>query len=420
MNMPHETNTSAPDSSESMRKPGRRGLMAWIVISIVVILIAVGIFITVMHRIPAGKPEGSVGAQAVSVAVVSVTVGTITKEETFEGEFLPFDQIELRPQVSGFLKSITVDEGDAVQEHQLLAVLEVPTLDEDIARARATLARDHNLAAKNKTDFAQQHLTAERISGVAKQQAGLIAQQDIDEANEKDHAANGAWQASMSQVAVSKAELAKLLALQGYCQIKAPFSGVVTRRFADPGTLVQGGVSPGTQSPPLITLSRLDPLRLSFPVTESLVPRIHVGSTAQITVGALGLVLTGTVSRFQEHLEESTRTMEVQIDVPNPGLRITPGMFADVTMGIEVHKDVLTLPVQAVRRRRSADAVYALSADHHIEERTVTIGLESPDALEIVTGVVKGEQVVFGNPERVKPGQLVDPKPVAARPQGSP
>jgi RND family efflux transporter MFP subunit len=222
----------------------------------------------------------------------------------------------------------------------------------------------------------------------------------------------------VSQEAVAKAELDKLLTYQRYCRITAPFTGAVTRRFVDPGALVQGGVAAGASITPLVTLSQIDVLRLSFPVTESVVPRVHVGQAISYRINALQEGKQGVISRFTQRVDNATRTMEVQIDVANPDGRITPGMYASVTMEVERHDQVLTLPHEAVRRRAQEVLVYAVGADHRIAERQITIGLEGPTRLEILSGVTDGEQVVFGNLEKVKPGQLVDPKPMKA--QGGP
>jgi len=231
----------------------------------------------------------------------------------------------------------------------------------------------------------------------------------------------GAWKAATSQESVAQAELAKLLTFKRYCTITAPFAGVVTRRFADPGTLVQGGVSAGAQVSPLIQLSQQDLLRLSFPVTESLVALVHVGSRVAFHIGALNEDRTSGVTRFRTRVENSTRTMEVQIDVPNADLHITPGMYASVHMQVDRHAGVLILPHEAIRRRPQAHLVYVVGADRLVQERPVTIGLESPESIEILSGVKLGETVVYGNLEKIRPGQLVDPKPVSNKePAASP
>jgi RND family efflux transporter MFP subunit len=387
----------------------------FLVVAVAILLAGAVVAAVVIRRGAPGAGAAPVAAAAlITVAVVPVERGSVASSQTYDGEFLSFQQVDVHPEVAGFLTAIKVDEGDHVQEHQLLATLEIPGLDEEIARAQAQREHDRSMAAKARATYEVDHQTFQRLQGVAAQQANLIAQQDIDEAKSHDLASSGAWQAAVGQEGVSKAELDKLLTYQRYCRITAPFTGTVTRRFADPGALVQGGVAAGASITPLITLSQIDVLRLSFPVAESVVPRVRVGQAVSYRIGALDDGKQGVISRFTRQVDNATRTMEVQIDVANPDGRITPGMYASVTMEVERHDRVLTLPHEAVRRRAQAVLVYIVGADRHIEERAITIGLESPTRLEILSGVAAGERVVFGNLEKVKPGQLVDPKPLGS------
>jgi RND family efflux transporter MFP subunit len=413
---PSQPGSRVPDPAPpATSSPVRRFLM---ITAAILLVGAVLTAIVVRRGAPAAGTAVAPAAAPITVAVVPVERGAVTSSQVYDGEFISFQQTDVHPEVAGFLTAILVDEGDHVKEHQLLATLEIPGLDEEIARAQAQREHDKGLAAKTKATYEVDHQTFQRLQGVAAQQANLIAQQDIDEAKSHDLASSGAWQAAVSQEAVSRAELDKLLTYQRYCRITAPFTGAVTRRFVDPGALVQGGVAAGASITPLVTLSQIDVLRLSFPVTESVVPRVHVGQAISYRINALHEDKQGVISRFTQRVDNATRTMEVQIDVANPDGRITPGMYASVTMEVERHDHVLTLPHEAVRRRAQEVLVYAVGADHRIEERQIAVGLEGPSRLEIISGVTDGEQVVFGNLEKVKPGQLVEPKPMKA--QGGP
>ncbi len=411
------TGSSAAVSASQASTPAATAspLRRMLAIAVAILLIGAAVAAVVITR---GAPAAAVGAQGVAalitVAVVPVARGPVASSQIYDGEFLPFQQIDVHPQVAGFLATILVDEGDQVKEHQLLATLEIPGLDQEIARAQAQRQQYKGLAVKARATYEVDHQTFQRLQGVAAKQANLIAQQDIDEAKAHDLASSGSWQAAESQEAVAQAELDKLLTYQRFCRITAPFAGVVTRRFVDPGALVQGGVAAGASLTPLITLSQIDVLRLSFPVTESVVPKVHAGQAISYRIGALREERLGAISRFTQRVDNATRTMEVQIDVANADGRITPGMYASVTMEVERHGQALTLPHEAVRRRAQAVLVYVVGADHRVEERTITIGLESPTRLEILGGVADGEQVVFGNLEKIRPGQLVDPKPMKA------
>jgi len=148
------------------------------------------------------------------------------------------------------------------------------------------------------------------------------------------------------------------------------------------------------------------------------VPRIAIGSPLDIRIGALDVRMAGTVARFTRKLDEHTRTMEVEADIANPDLRITPGMYADVSFVAEHHADVVALPPETLRRHGQSVVVYLVGPDHRIVERPVTLGLEGADAVEIVSGVQAGDAVVFGHLDEVKAGMAVDPREIAAAAAG--
>jgi RND family efflux transporter MFP subunit len=305
-------NPLASPRSLSQAPPASSGRRLRVLVLVTVLLLigaGVVIYVMITRHSAAGKLS-PIAEPLIPVATVPVERGTVTSSQIYDGEFLSFEQIDVHPEVAGFLKTILVDEGDHVTADQLLATLEIPGLDDDIARAQAQREHDKSLAAKTKATYEVDHQTFMRLKGVAAQQANLIAQQDIDEANSKDLASIGAWQAAVSQEAVSKAELDKLFTYQRFCRITAPFAGAVTKRFVDPGALVQGGVAAGAQITALVSLSQIDVLRLSFPVTESIVPRVHVGQSVSYRIGALSEVKQGIISRFTQRVDNATRTME--------------------------------------------------------------------------------------------------------------
>ena len=196
-----------------------------------------------------------------------------------------------------------------------------------------------------------------------------------------------------------------------YARIVAPFSGVITKRFADVGALIQAGISSNTQAMPLVRLSEMDRLRLVLPVTISSAARVKVGSPIEIQILALNRKFSAPVSRIAQKLDSATRTMEVEVDVENRDISIYPGMYATATLRLDVRKNVLAVALQAIADR-SSPTVFVVNGDSRIENRSVTLGLESPNQIEILDGVKENDVVVFGNRSQLKPGQLVDPKPI--------
>jgi RND family efflux transporter MFP subunit len=198
--------------------------------------------------------------------------------------------------------------------------------------------------------------------------------------------------------------------MEAYSHITAPFAGVVTKRYADTGALIQAGTSSNTQSMPVVQLAEWSRLRLVLPVPESAVPQIHLGSVVQVRVAALNRTFEGRVARFADALDPQTRTMETEIDVENRNGTLVDGMYAETSVILSQRNGVLTVPVQAVQRDRSGAAVWMVDHDR-IEERSVNLGEEGNERVEILSGLEENDQVVIGNRSALRPGEKVQPKP---------
>jgi RND family efflux transporter MFP subunit len=248
---------------------------------------------------------------------------------------------------------------------------------------------------------------------VAADQPKLIAQQDIDDARSKDQSAAAALASASRQVEEAQAEQSREVALVDYSKIVAPFDGVVTRRYADTGALIQAGTSSSTEGTAVVRFAQEDVLRVIFPVPESAVPAVKEGAPVEIEVSGSGRTLKGAVTRFSRQLDPETRTMETEVDIPNPGLVITPGMYGWADLTVDEHKDVLNVPVEAISSGEEP-TVYLIGKDNRIEERSVKIGLQTPDRVEIVSGLQEGDLVFIGNRARVRPGELVKTRVIDA------
>jgi RND family efflux transporter MFP subunit len=259
------------------------------------------------------------------------------------------------------------------------------------------------------SDHEDAHLSYTRTMSADKEQPNLIAQQDVDRVRAKDQEAEAALSAAKDQVAVAVAEVKKLNTMLKFCKITAPFGGVITKRSVDHGALVHGT----SASSPIVRLSQNDKLRLNFPVSVSYVPLIKDGDGIEVHVPSLQTNFSGTISRFTRRIDTATRTMEVEADVANADLKFVPGMYATVNVTTERHNHVLTLPVEAVSRQKSA-TVFLVNSKGEIEERTVTTGLETATEVEIVEGLSEGDTVMIGSRAQVHVGQKVTPKLLVA------
>ena len=358
------------------------------------------------------------------VAVAPATMESISQGMVLTAEFHPFQEVDVMAKVSGYLKEIKVDVGDRVEQGQLLATLEVPELRDDLAKADAAVVRAQAEVARaqdelRRAESAHQiaHLSFDRLSSVIARKPGLLAQQEIDEARSRDlvteaqvAAAKSSIAAIEEQVKLTSADTRKVKTLIEYTRVTAPFSGVITKRYGDPGSLIQAGTNSHTQALPLVKLSQTSTLRLILPVPESAVPSVHIGQSVEVRVATLNRTFPGRVARFTGKLSSSTRTMETEVDVPNPGLVLMPGMFAEVDLTLAKRSRVLTIPIAALDSRRQ---VMIVNPHHQIEVRTVTIGLESPDRVEVKSGLEQGDLVVIAGRAGLQPGEQVRPKVTA-------
>ena len=366
-------------------------------------------------------------SDAPMVAVAKAKPEDMSRGLVLTAEFRPYQEIDVMAKVAGYVKQINVDVGDRVKRGQLLAVLEIPEMADDQARAQSMVGRSQAEVARardelQRAESAHQvaHLSYSRLSEVAKNKAGLVAQQEIDDAQSKDlvaeaqvSAARSNLSATEQQVHVSTAELQKVKTLADYIRVTAPFSGVITKRYADTGSMIQAGTSSNTQVMPLVKLSENSLLRLILPVPESAVPTVHIGQQVEVRVPTLRRSFAGRVARYADKLALGTRTMDTEVDVPNPRLVLIPGMFAEVDLTLAHHSDVLAVPIPAVdvsSGNESVGQVAVVTPENRIEMREIQLGLQTPTSVEVRSGLHAGDLVVTGNRASLQAGQRVRPK----------
>ena len=366
---------------------------------------------------------------APTVAVAKATVEDLSQGLTLTAEFKPYQEVDLMAKVAGYVKNINVDVGDRVKEGQLLAVLEIPEMADDLARAKAALDRSQDEVARARDELKRAestqmitHLTFTRLSSVAAQRPGLVAQQEIDDAQSKDLVAAAQVSAAKSglavaeqQVQVSMAEQQRVKTMLDYTRVTAPFTGVITKRYADTGSMIQAGTASSSQAMPLVRLSQNSLLRLILPVPESAVPTVHIGQAVEVRVNTLNRNFPGRVTRFDNKVSLATRTMDTEVDVPNPDLILIPGMYAEVNLTLDSRAHVVVVPVPAidVGSDEFSGQVYVVTPENHVEIRKVKLGLQTATKVEIAAGLQAGDMVVIGNRSGLQPGQTVQPKVTA-------
>jgi len=360
------------------------------------------------------------------VAVALVTRRPVVNSLTLSGAFRPYQQVDVHAKVAGFIRKIYVDVGDHVKGGQVLAILEVPELSAQVAGAKADIRRYEDAVRRSQSEIERAesthtayHSAYSRLKQASESRPGLIAEQELDDSMAKDketaaqiESARAALAESQSQLVAARADLDRLSALEGYSHITAPFAGVVTKRYADTGALIQAGTASETQSMPVVQLAEWSRLRLVVPVPESAVPQLQLGSAVKVHVSAMNRDFEGRVARFADALNDETRTMHTEIDVDNSDGTLKEGMYAEAKIVLKQQNDALTIPIQALERNSTGGTVLIVDAEGRVEERQVKLGAESSDRIEILAGLAENDRVVIGNRGEFRAGEKVRPKPV--------
>ncbi len=372
------------------------------------------------------RVEASAAQEGVTVGVTKVTKKSLSRQITLSSELVPFQEIDIYAKESGFISKLNVDYGSRVKQGELMAVLEIPELEAQLQVDRADIKSSSNQVIRAQHELARYqaqynalHLQYKRLKGVFETQPGIVAQQEVDDAQAKDLAAaaqvdagQAALEAAQSQLVAAKAKLAHDQTLFDYTRITAPFSGVVTQRFANLGMLMQAGTNSSTQAMPLVRLSQDDLFRLVIPVPESYVRFIRIGDPVKVRVPSLNRTFPGRVARFSVDVRHDTRTMHTEVDVPNPDHVLISGLYAEADLGLEQHDNVLTIPLQTVNHEANKTTVYVVNSNGELRDQPVELGLKTANDIEVLSGLQEGEQVVVSDRSGLKPGQKVRPQVV--------
>ena len=305
-----------------------------------------------------------------------------------------------------------------------MAILEVPELKQDVERARAARRRSQEDILRIRSEIRrleaishQAQITYGRLASVNEQSPNLVAQQEIDLAQAQSEAAaadlaarQSALQAAQQQLAEAQANEDRASTLAAYANNSAPFDEVVTKRYANIGSMVPQGTQSNQQAMAVVKLTQIDPLRLVFPVPESIIPCVQVGSLVQVRVPALSKTFESKIWRYTGKAEDATRTMETQLLVPNKNSELKPGMLASLLFTLEQRKNALAVPLQAVSSSEGRSTVLVVNKENKINERTVALGLQTAKKYEVTYGLAEGELVVVAGRSEFQTGQTVVPK----------
>lgn len=410
-----KTTTRIEGISKPLADRGRRLLwLAIMVLASSIVLIS-----------PACSGDGDKRVQAsgpnVTVGVARVAKKSLGRDLTLSSELVPFQEIDVYAKESGFVQKLMVDYGAHVKAGQVMAILEIPELEAllevdraNVKNANNEITRAEHELARYQAQYNALHLEYTRLHDVFQSQPGIVAQQEVDDAQGKDLAASSqvdagqaALEAAQSQLAAAKAKLVHDQTLFDYSRITAPFSGVVTERYANLGTLMQAGTGSSTQAMPLVKLSQDDLFRLVIPVPETYVRFIKIGDAVSVRVPSLNRTFPGKVARFSVDVRTDTRTMHTEVDVPNPQRVLLPGLYAEANLQLDRKDNIPSVPVQALSHQGQQNSVFVVQPDGTLELRRVQVGIETNSDAEITSGLNEGEQVVVSDRAGLKEGEKV-------------
>ena len=328
------------------------------------------------------RAEGAPAASAPALRVVEPKRGEIIRFVTLPANVRANQQATLYAKVSGYLAQVKVDKGQSVKEGELLAEIEVPELLADLKKLQA----DAKVAA----------LELERLTQAQKKAPDLVLPQALDKAR-------GA--ADAAQAATERTET-----LLGFAKISAPFAGVITMRFVDPGAFVPAATAGSTpQNAALFTLMDFSTVRLQIAVPEVDAALVKEGQPVKSSVEGLpGKKFESEVTRFSYALDEATRTMLVESDVPNADRELRPGMYATVKLGVGKHTGALLVPTDALVMEKAAGFVFKL-VEGKARKTPVTLGFNDGTNVEIAKGISEGEKVIVAGKTPLTEGQAVQP-----------
>jgi RND family efflux transporter MFP subunit len=370
-------------------------------------------------RAGSAQPETPVG-------VALATRKPIMRQLTISAELIPEQETDVFAKESGYVKQLFVDYGSRVKKDQVMAILEIPELEAQLqqdAAAIRSMSDQVQHAQKQVTALEAQHepyhQMAQRMKTIMDEKPGLLAQQEIDDAVGKDlslegqvEAAKANLQSVKSQLDAARAKEQRDRVLFDYSKVTAPFDGVVTQRYANLGALMQAGTSSATQAMPLVRVSEEDLFRLFIPVPESYVKYIKIGDSAEVRITSLDRLFPGTVTRISDQVSEETRTMHTEVAVHNPTGLLKPGMYAEATLTLERRNDALVVPLLALNQTGNQATILIVDHDDKIQQRTITLGLQTASDAEVVSGLNEGDRVIVSDRSGLKPGMQVKPQVV--------
>jgi RND family efflux transporter MFP subunit len=387
----HGSHAAGPAPRGPMLRMARRAALA------IVVLLALGAAGTGIARfLHARDLAATTAAQAVTyVTTTSVQPSKGGEKLALPGTLQGFIESPIYARTAGYVLRWNRDIGARVGKGEVLAELDTPEVDQQLAQAKA--AREQ---AASSLELAKS--SAERWENLRQRDA--VSQQELDERR-------SAYLQAQANLAAANANEERLRNLEGFKRIVAPYAGVVTRRNIDVGDLVDAGNGGAARA--LFTLAQTDPLRVYVYVPQSYAALVHVGETVTVTQAEVrGASFRGTISRTAGAIDSATRTLQVEINLPNKDGRLLPGSYVQVELPVAT-SDNLLAPSNSLMFRPEGPRVAIVDAGGHVHLQPVTLGRDFGQSIELLSGIHTGDQLVLNPADSLAEGDQVAVRPPA-------
>jgi RND family efflux transporter MFP subunit len=401
------------------RATRRFGLLGFVLVVVLMAAFAAG-YMPRRQRQSELRAEAAAAAQSNRrVHVVPVTRSAARSDVTLPGAIQAVNEISIYARADGFLKRRLADIGDRVRAGQLLAEIETPEIDQQIRQARAALEQTRAAALRQRAALGQAQanlklaaVTVKRwdtlvTRGVLSRQEGDQRQAEYDARRADVSAAEAAVKASDSDVDAAAANVQRLLELQSFRRVTAPFAGIITARNVDTGTLISAGG--GSSARALFDLAQIDRLRIFINLPQPFASSVRPGQAADVVLQELpGRSFRGSVTRTASSLDERSHTLLTEVQVPNPQHELLPGMYAQVKLGVGRAVPPLVIPSDTLLVHPDGSFVLAVGQDGKVHPRRVALARDYGTTVEIASGLTGDERLIVNPTDDLKEGDTVD------------
>ena len=393
--------TNSPEPSQ--RKPAVAVVACFLILIVVAALVA----LPRLRNERELKQESAANAGPPLVTTVRVSTGATSGQLTLPGSVQAFDQTPIYARTNGYVKARYADIGDHVRKGQLLAVIEDPTTEQALRQAQATVGQLKAALAQAQANAQLASVTNQRWTAL--QQQGVVSRQDADTQNANYNAQKAAVAAAEANIAAGEANVRSQQEQLGFSRVVAPFAGVILARNIDTGSLISSGSANSVTQ--MFTIGEAGKVRVFTNVPQADADAMVAGQKATVSIRELpGSNFMGTVNRTSQAIDPGTRTLLVEVDLPNQQMNILPGMYATVQFSIQNAAPPVVLPSNALIMRSAGPQAAVVDANNIVHMQTLILGRDTGTSVEVLSGLQPGDVVVTSAGDSVIDGAKVKPQ----------